>query len=95
MKPSESKYPKDWLRIAEKDIVRVQQLLNLQDPEAAGFYLQQAIEKFLKAYLISKGWILKKTHDLEHLLNESISYDNALENYREVLQKITGFYFVD
>ena len=52
----ESLYPADWLRIAEKDLGRVEQLLDIQDPEAAGFYLQQAVEKFLKAFLLSKGW---------------------------------------
>lgn len=54
----ESFYPADWLRIAEKDLGRVERLLSIQDPEAAGFYLQQAVEKFLKAFLLSKGWQL-------------------------------------
>ena len=64
MPREESLYPADWLRIAEKDLGRIEQLLDVQDPEAAGFYLQQAVEKFLKAYLISQGWKLQRTHDL-------------------------------
>ena len=47
MPHEESRYPADWLRIAEKDWRRVERLLNDQDPEAAGFYLEQAVEKFL------------------------------------------------
>ena len=62
-------YPKDWLRVAEKDLGRVSSLLAISDPQAAGFFLQQAVEKFLKAFLLSKGWILQRTHDLEALLN--------------------------
>jgi len=95
MPPKESFYPTDWLRIAEKDLVRVHQLLNVKDPEAAGFYLQQAIEKFIKAYLLHYGWQLKRIHDLEVLLNDAILYEPEFENYRDVCQKITGFYFLE
>ncbi len=95
MPPKESLYPNDWFRIAEKDFTRVEQLLSVHDPEAAGFFLQQAIEKFLKAFLLSKGWLLQRIHDLEPLLNEALTFDPSLEQYRHILQKITGFYFVE
>lgn len=39
MRREESLYPADWLRIAEKDLGRVEHLLSVPDPEAAGFYL--------------------------------------------------------
>ena len=55
MQSGESSYPKDWLRIAEKDWKRVGMLIDGDDPELAGFCLQQAVEKFLKAFLLSKG----------------------------------------
>ncbi len=55
MKYEDSIYPDDWLRIAVKDWSRVKFLLVVHDHEAAGFYLQQAIEKFLKAFLLSRG----------------------------------------
>lgn len=45
----ESSYPGDWLRIAEKDLHRVQYSIEVGDPDAAGFFLQQSVEKFLKA----------------------------------------------
>jgi HEPN domain-containing protein len=95
MKRSESTYPGDWLRIAERDVERVQKLLDLHDPEAAGFFLQQATEKFLKAFLLSKGWTLRRIHDLEVLLNEAVVFDAAMEKHREVLQKISGLYFLE
>ncbi len=95
MPPKESLYSADWLKIAEKDFVRVHQLLNVKDPEATGFYLQQAIEKFIKAYLLNFGWQLKRIHDLEALLNDAIHYDPEFEDYRAVCQKITGFYFLE
>jgi hypothetical protein len=36
----ESLIPADWLRIAEKDLLRVERALRDADPEAAGFWLQ-------------------------------------------------------
>lgn len=95
MPRKESLYPADWLRIAEKDFARVEYLLREHDAEAAGFFLQQAVEKFLKAFLLSKGWQLQRVHDLEPLLNEALSFDPSLEQYRSILQKITGFYFIE
>ena len=95
MPREESLYPADWLRIAEKDLGRVERLLGVQDPEAAGFFLQQAVEKFLKAFLLPKGWALERVHDLEALLNEALVYDPSLEPFRAVCQKITGFYLVE
>ena len=95
MPPEESSYPADWRRIAEKDLRRVSHLLEVQDPEAAGFFLQQAVEKFIKAFLLFKGWKLERIHDLEALLNAALAYDSALESFRSVCQKITGFYMVE
>jgi HEPN domain-containing protein len=95
MPREESAYPADWLRIAEKDLKRVEHLLTVQDSEAAGFYLQQAVEKFLKAFLLSKGWQLQRIHDLEILLNAALAYDPSFESYRSACQKITGFYTIE
>jgi HEPN domain-containing protein len=95
MPREESLYPADWLRIAEKDLGRVEHLLDVHDPEAAGFFLQQAVEKFLKAFLLSRGWELERIHDLEVLLNEALAYDPSLESFRAVCQKVTGFYLLE
>jgi HEPN domain-containing protein len=95
MPGEESLYPADWLRIAEKDLKRVERLLEVQDPEAAGFFLQQAVEKFFKAFLLSRGWKLARIHDLEVLLNAALAYDPTLEPFRSACQKITGFYMVE
>jgi HEPN domain-containing protein len=90
-----ARYAAQWLRIAEKDLTRVEQLLGLHDAEAAGFYLQQAVEKFLKAFLLSTGWNLKRIHDLEALLNAALASEPALETFRPACQTITGFYLIE
>lgn len=94
MRPKESTYPADWLRIAEKDLARVERQLD-HDPEMAGFCLQQAVEKFLKAFLLSKEWQLRRIHSLDALLDDAVVYAPSLEKFRYVCQKITAFYFVE
>lgn len=95
MPHEESLYPADWVRIAEKDLGRVDRLLDENDPELAGFCLQQAVEKFLKAFLLSKGWRLRRIHNLDTLLDDAITYDASLEKFRSVCQKISAFYFLE
>ena len=95
MPPKDSLYPQDWFRLAAKDFKRAEHLLNVDDPEGAGYHLQQAVEKYLKGFLLSKGWKLKRIHDLEVLLNDALKYEKALEKYRSLCQKITGYYMID
>jgi HEPN domain-containing protein len=89
MPPDESMYPPEWLRIAGKDLERVSRSLRDGDPELAGFCLQQAVEKYLKAFLLSRGWKLQRTHNLEVLLDAATAYAPDLEDFRAVCQVIT------
>ncbi len=91
----ESQYARDWLRVAEKDWRRIAQALEDRDAEEAGFWLQQAVEKFLKAFLLSKGWALRKVHDLEVLVNEVAAHRQDLGQYAKACRKITGYYIAE
>ena len=95
MPPKESRYPKDWLALAEKNLVRVRRSLRDRAPELAAFCLQQAVEKFLKAFLLSKGWKLRRIHDLEAPLDDAMVHDPSLDHFRNACQKITNYYVVE
>ena len=56
------------------------------DPEGAAFHLQQALEKYLKGYLIGKGWKLERVHDLEDLIDHAVDYEAAFESFRFLCQ---------
>jgi len=73
----------------------VGRLLDQDDPALAGCCLQQAVEKFLKAFLLPQGWQLKRMRHLDVLLDDAVTYDASQENFRSVCQKITAFYFVE
>lgn len=65
------------------------------DVDDAAFHLQQALEKYLKGFLLSQGWPLKKIHDLEALLDDAVSYDRQLEDFRPLVQQVTGYYLIE
>ncbi|MEK7310247.1 MAG: HEPN domain-containing protein [Planctomycetota bacterium] len=87
-----SLYPKDWMAKAQKDLKRVNVLLSAKDAAGAGFHLQQAIEKYLKAYLLAKGWKLEYIHDLPKLLNYANGYDAKFGSFRTLCERATEYY---
>ena len=95
MNQDESRYPADWLRIAELDLVRVSRNLRDEDPIAAGFFLQQALEKFIKGFLLKHGWNLRRIHDLEDLLEEAFTYDGTLAQFMPLCRRVTSYYVLD
>lgn len=95
MRREESLHPPDWVRIAEKDLERVGRGLRDGDTQLAGVYLQQAVEKFLKAYLLARGWKLQRIHDLGRLVDEARAFDPELARFREVCQEITDYYLLE
>ena len=91
MNPQDSEYPEGWLETAEEDHRMALYLLEGCYPRGAGYNLQQAIEKFFKAYLIRQGWRLQRTHDLAELLNDALQYDSTLEEFRSVCKLVTEY----
>jgi HEPN domain-containing protein len=91
----DSLYPPDWIKVAKKDWQRMERMLDDDDPEAAGYFLQQPLEKYLKAFLLQHGWKLQKIHALYTLLDEAVKYKKDLESYRDPCERVSGYYFTD
>jgi HEPN domain-containing protein len=60
------KQVEDWIQLADKDLYAAEIILKNEYPltNIVAFHCQQAIEKYLKAFLIEKGIPVIKTHDL-------------------------------
>ena len=58
-KKAEPSVADDWLKIARKDWQRIGRNLRAHDLEAAAFFLQQSLEKYLKAFLLSHQNVLR------------------------------------
>jgi len=78
-----------WLKKAEEDFGVAELLLFEKAPylSAAGFHLQQAAEKYLKALLVRHQVEFPKTHDLGKLLDLLATVEAPLA---EALGKITN-----
>jgi HEPN domain-containing protein len=70
-------FVQQWLKKAESDLQTSKILLDAEvdDYFPCAFHSQQAIEKFLKAYLVRHQVEFRKTHDLDELLNLTNSID--------------------
>ncbi len=68
---------KQWLIKAEGDLKVAINELSFDSPitDVICFHSQQAVEKFLKAYLVSKGIGFEKTHNITFLLKLCIESD--------------------
>lgn len=83
---------KGWIRKAESDLAAVRQTLASEGPfDTACFHCQQAIEKFLKAFLAFQGQQIPRTHDLEELARLCSLLDETL-NWDELnLEEVTDY----
>ena len=89
-------YAQSWLSVALEDLQAAEIMLTQGGPaNIAAMHLQQAAEKYLKAYLLLKGWRLKRTHDLIELLDAAAQYDAAFETYRFIAETVTKYYSED
>lgn len=94
-KNAEPSVANDWLKIARKDWRRVERNLRARDVEASAFFLQQSLEKYLKAFLLSHKWKLRKVHELDALLDEAAKYKPDLEGFRDLCERVSGYYFAE
>ncbi len=96
MPDKESSLPEDWFKKGAEDEQAVGILFEHGGSiSVAAYLLQQMLEKYMKGYLLSKGWKLKRTHDLEELLDEMVEFEPSFEEFREISQKATAFYFLE
>jgi HEPN domain-containing protein len=88
----------DWFKFAGEDLSAARELARRGTfHHQACLLCQQSAEKYLKAYLLSKGWKLAKTHELSQLVGECCIYDNTFQMLYpscELLNKyiVTGRY---
>ena len=87
---------KEWFERGAHDL-KVAKIIFAEEEyfDSVLFHTHQAVEKYLKGYLISKGWKLEKLHDLEMLLTEAISFDIGFQKYLDFGRKLTAFYYED
>ncbi len=90
---TDANLPAEWFAQGDLDIQAVEILLAQNGPlEIVAFHLQQAVEKYLKGFLLASGWNLRRIHDLEVLLQEAIARDADFAAFLPSCQRITEYY---
>ncbi|MFH1943081.1 MAG: HEPN domain-containing protein [bacterium] len=71
-----------WIKIAERDLIVAKQGLEAEVviTDAVCFHCQQAVEKFLKAFLVNYQVEFSKTHNIMVLINLCATIDISFKD---------------
>jgi len=74
-------YIKNWMRKADHDFIAARKLITLEPLilDVVCFHCQQAVEKYLKAFLIYHRFDVPRTHDVDFLLEQCKQIDNRFD----------------
>ena len=84
----------EWIDKAEQDYQTALTMARKRSkpvPDIVGFHSQQCIEKYLKAFLVSKKTDFPKTHDLIELLEIANTKDPLMDILRPDLRILNPF----
>jgi HEPN domain-containing protein len=86
----------EWVERGEHDLEAAQLLLDREaHSDIVLFHIHQAVEKYLKGFLIDRGWKLEKIHDLETLITTATDFDDIFADYLDTGRKLTAFYYME
>lgn len=83
---------KGWLTLAEEDLLWAKASFEDKIYRGACFAAQQAAEKVLKAFLVSKNISSPKIHDLVALNQECVKQDETFQQLDEVCNLLSPYY---
>lgn len=81
-----------WITQAEEDLLWAEASLREKVWRGACFAAQQAAEKALKAFLLSKNELSPKIHDLVVLNQKCIDLDQGFKNLEEACNILSPYY---
>jgi HEPN domain-containing protein len=90
------KQAEEWFERGRHDIETAQLLYDERGyTDSIAYHIQQAIEKYLKGYLILHGKKPPKIHELDTLLNRILDFDDGFKRFLELCEKASRYYIED
>lgn len=84
---------REWFNTAQKDLKAAKILYeNNADNGLVLFHLQQAVEKYLKGYLIYKTGFFQEGHSLIKLCKKAAVYDKGFRKFIKDCAILNGYY---
>lgn len=82
-----------WVKKAENDLLAAERELSFDDPvtDAVCFHCQQAVEKYLKAFLVHHQIYFTKTHSIMNLLELCATVDSSFKDKLEDADVLTDY----
>jgi len=82
-----------WVDKAEKDLLSAKHELSFPDAvtETVCFHCQQAVEKYLKAYLVFLGISFTKTREIGELVTKCEDKDSEISVLKEEADELTDY----
>ena len=82
-----------WIDKAEKDLLTAEHEMTFADrvTESICFHCQQAVEKYLKAYLIHFNISYPKTHEIGELITRCETKDHKIKKFKEEADILTDY----
>jgi HEPN domain-containing protein len=83
----------EWVKRGEWDWRSAHLLAEAKSPvlETACFHAQQAVEKILKAFLLSRGRAVPRTHNLVALLDGAVELEPSVADLHEACSLLTPY----
>jgi HEPN domain-containing protein len=86
--------PAHWFEFAQERLRCADELWRALGPTWTAIeLLQEAVERFLKGYLLATGWRLRRTHDLQNLMHEAAQRDARFLNCLPLARELTEDFF--
>jgi len=84
---------RNWIDKAEKDLLTAEHESTFEDGviENICFHSQQAVEKYIKAYLIYLDIPFTKTHEIGELITKCEEKDPQIKEYKEEADLLTDY----
>jgi HEPN domain-containing protein len=85
---------REWVKKAEDDFKVASQILRRRKdivPDAASFFCQQCVEKYLKARLVEAGIHFPRTHDLLLWVNLCLPVEPRWLAYAKVVDNLSDY----
>lgn len=89
MKTDESN-PRHWFLLGAERMRAADVLYAQSGSTYSGIeILHEAVERYLKGFLIGRGWNLRKVHDLTFLNDQAKSFDSGLTAFDDLCESLT------
>ena len=89
MKTSEAN-PSDWFFLAKERLMSADALMVARGAcYSAVELLHESVERYLKGYLVARGWQLERIHDLNRLLDLATKHHPDFSRYQQLAQSLT------